>query len=237
MSEMLSHTDSEGRARMVDVGHKPDQLRIARAEGRILLAPETTKLIRENLIKKGVVIATLLDRLIVTKGVKQEDLVLGDKNAVLVAARILAYGPEYTAEVTNPKNSEETVNHTFDLSQCPFKKLSKDVDYTDNSFNYTTDIGKNKIKFRLLTGKEEALIENRHYRLKANLEKLEDTIDEKNADIDLFEMEIEASNERVKIACANGTKEIKVTPITREEFNSLSPAGRVLMLIATIENK
>jgi hypothetical protein len=116
-------------------------------------------LMSENLIKKGVVIDKLLDSLIVTKGVKQQDLVLGDKNAVLVAARILAYGPEYTAEVTNPKNQEETVNHTFDLSQCPFKELSKDVDYTDNSFNYTTDIGKNKIKFKLLTGVEEALIE------------------------------------------------------------------------------
>ena len=132
-------------------------------EGKLELKYMTTReediLMSENLIKKGVVIDKLLDSLIVTKGVKQQDLVLGDKNAVLVAARILAYGPEYTAEVTNPKNQEETVNHTFDLSQCPFKELSKDVDYTDNSFNYTTDIGKNKIKFRLLTGKEEALIE------------------------------------------------------------------------------
>ena len=132
-------------------------------EGKLELKYLTTReediLMSENLIKKGVVIDKLLDSLIVTEGVKQEDLVLGDKNAVLVAARILAYGPEYTAEVTNPKNQEETVSHTFDLSQCPFKELPKDVDYTDNSFNYTTHIGKNKIKFRLLTGKEEALIE------------------------------------------------------------------------------
>ena len=47
----------------------------------------------QNLIKKGVVIDKLLDSLIVTQGVKQNDLILGDKNAVLVAARILAYGP------------------------------------------------------------------------------------------------------------------------------------------------
>ena len=132
-------------------------------EGKLELKYMTTReediLMSENLIKKGVVIDKLLDSLIVTKGVKQQDLVLGDKNAVLVAARILAYGPEYTAEVTNPKNQEETVSHTFDLSQCPFKELPKDVDYTDNSFNYTTDIGKTKIKFKLLTGVEEALIE------------------------------------------------------------------------------
>ena len=138
---------------------KDSPLSSGKLELKYMTTREEDILMSENLIKKGVVIDKLLDSLIVTKGVKQEDLVLGDKNAVLVAARILAYGPEYTAEVTNPKNQEETVSHTFDLSQCPFKELPKDVDYTDNSFNYTTDIGKNKIKFKLLTGVEEALIE------------------------------------------------------------------------------
>ena len=133
------------------------------AEGKIELKYMTTKeediLMSENLIKKGVVIDKLLDSLIVTKGVNQASLVLGDKNAILVAARILAYGPEYTAEVTNPNDPEQKVEHTFDLTTCPFKTLPDGVDYTDNSFDYTTDIGKNKIKFKLLTGKEEALIE------------------------------------------------------------------------------
>ena len=49
----LSHTDDKGKARMVDVGNKPDQIRIARAEGKIMLNPETIKLIRENQMKKG----------------------------------------------------------------------------------------------------------------------------------------------------------------------------------------
>jgi cyclic pyranopterin phosphate synthase len=49
----LSHTDSTGKAKMVDVGHKPDQQRTASAEGYILLAPETVQLIRDNEMKKG----------------------------------------------------------------------------------------------------------------------------------------------------------------------------------------
>lgn len=49
----FSHVDSEGRARMVDVGAKPVQLRKARASGRIELAAETVALIRENKVKKG----------------------------------------------------------------------------------------------------------------------------------------------------------------------------------------
>ena len=51
--EKLSHTDEKGKANMVDVGHKPDQLRTARAEGKIKLNPATVKLIRENQLKKG----------------------------------------------------------------------------------------------------------------------------------------------------------------------------------------
>jgi cyclic pyranopterin phosphate synthase len=49
----LSHTDEKGKANMVDVGHKPDQVRTARAEGKINLNKETLKLIRENQMKKG----------------------------------------------------------------------------------------------------------------------------------------------------------------------------------------
>ena len=53
MGSSFSHTDESGRAKMVDVGHKPEQLRIATATGHIRLNPETIRLIRENDIKKG----------------------------------------------------------------------------------------------------------------------------------------------------------------------------------------
>jgi len=133
------------------------------AEGKIELKYMTTReediLMSENLIKKGVVIDKLLDSLIVTEGVTQETLILGDKNAVLVASRILAYGPEYTCEVTHPKDPDQQVEHTFDLTTCPFKEPVEDVDYSNNSFEYETPVSKTKIKFKLLTGKEEKLID------------------------------------------------------------------------------
>jgi cyclic pyranopterin phosphate synthase len=53
----LSHTDETGKVNMVDVGNKPDQLRIAIAQGFISLQPETLMLVRENLVKKGDVLA------------------------------------------------------------------------------------------------------------------------------------------------------------------------------------
>jgi len=52
----LSHIDPQGKANMVDVGAKPDQVRIAKASGFIILQPETVRLINVNLMKKGDVI-------------------------------------------------------------------------------------------------------------------------------------------------------------------------------------
>lgn len=55
--EKLTHTDTKGKAIMVDVGAKDNQLRIAKASGHISLAPETIRLIKENLLKKGDVLS------------------------------------------------------------------------------------------------------------------------------------------------------------------------------------
>lgn len=49
----LTHIDSKGKAVMVDVGDKPQQIRIAKAKGKIKLSPDTVKLIKENNMKKG----------------------------------------------------------------------------------------------------------------------------------------------------------------------------------------
>jgi cyclic pyranopterin phosphate synthase len=51
--EELTHTDSQGNARMVDVSNKQIQLRIAKASGQIMLSEHTLNLISQNLLKKG----------------------------------------------------------------------------------------------------------------------------------------------------------------------------------------
>ena len=102
---------------------KDSPLSDGKIELKYMTAKEEDILTSQNLIKKGVVITKLLDSLILTEGVKCDDLVLGDKNAVMVAARILAYGPEYTCQVVNP-NTNETKNHTFNLTDCPFNNLN-----------------------------------------------------------------------------------------------------------------
>ncbi len=56
-SPSLSHLDDAGRARMVDVGHKPDSERVAVAGGEVIMRPETLALIEEGNLKKGDVLA------------------------------------------------------------------------------------------------------------------------------------------------------------------------------------
>lgn len=53
MNHKLTHLDEQGRANMVDVGDKPDTLRIAVAEGMVTMQPETLRLIRDGALKKG----------------------------------------------------------------------------------------------------------------------------------------------------------------------------------------
>ena len=70
----LSHVDDKGKANMVDVGNKDDQLRIAKATGHITLQKETIALIRDNLMKKGDVL-TISEIAGIQGGKKTSDLI------------------------------------------------------------------------------------------------------------------------------------------------------------------
>jgi len=135
---------------------KDHPCRNGKIELKYMTAKEEDILTSANLIKKGVVVDKLLDSLIVTENVNVSDLVVGDKNALMVAARVLAYGPEYDCEITHPITAEK-IQHTFNLADCPFKKLPDGV--TENKFEVKLPISKKTITFKLLTGNEEKNIE------------------------------------------------------------------------------
>ena len=133
---------------------KGSPLSSGKLELKYMTAKEEDILTSQNLIKKGVVIDKLLDSLIVDKDISTNDLLIGDKNAVMVAARILAYGGDYTVEITDP-NTGGKVQHTFDLTDCQFKELPDNVDYSKNEFELELPISKINIKYKLLTGADE----------------------------------------------------------------------------------
>ena len=135
---------------------KESPLSSGKIELKYMTAREEDILTSQNLIKKGIVVDTLLDSLILTKGITTRDLILGDKNAVMVASRILAYGPEYECEFMNP-NTGENMTHTFNLADCPFKEIDKKL--TGNAFTITLPVSKKSITFKLLTGADEKEID------------------------------------------------------------------------------
>jgi cyclic pyranopterin monophosphate synthase len=98
----FSHTDNEGKARMVDVGDKPIQKRVAVAEGFIRLQPETVRLIKENLMKKGDVL-TVAEIAGVQGAKRTSELIPLCHNLLLTKVKVVAMleetGVKVTAEV------------------------------------------------------------------------------------------------------------------------------------------
>ena len=117
-------------------------------ELKYMTAREEDILTNQNYLKQGIVIDKLLQSLIVTK-FDFDDLLIGDKNAIMVAARVLGYGQDYTFTY----EGEEV---TVDLSNLSSVELDEDkMEKGINSFEYTLPHSGTKITFKLLTGKDE----------------------------------------------------------------------------------
>ena len=99
-------------------------------EIKYMTAKEEDILTNQAYIQKGIVLDKLIDSLIVNKDINYKDLILGDKNAVLIAARILGYGKDYKFEW---KGEEQTV----DLTEIDNKKFDESsVTKGLNEFSY-----------------------------------------------------------------------------------------------------
>ena len=127
-------------------------------EMKYMTAKEEDILASQNLIKQGVVIDKLLQSLIVTR-INYNDLLTVDKNAVFIAARILAYGPEYAVDITCP-NCGEKSKHTIDLQQFSEKAINWD-NFQEGEINHTyvLPISKHKLTLKMLTHGDEKKIE------------------------------------------------------------------------------
>jgi hypothetical protein len=124
-----------------------------KVEMKYMTAKEEDILTNQNYIKQGIVIDKLLQSLLVTK-FDYEDLFLGDKNAILVAARVLGYGKDYSFTY----NSEEIM---VNLAELPTIELDESLilEKGVNSFKYVLPNSQNEITFKLLTGKIEKAVD------------------------------------------------------------------------------
>ena len=132
---------------------KDSPLSSGQVEIKYMTAREEDILTSVNLIQKGLAIDKLLESLIVNDDINIKDILIGDKNAIMVAARVLGYGKEYVVEV----DGEEV---TIDLTSLKDKEtdLSK-YDKGKNEFPFTLPNSKRNITFKILTWGDDESIE------------------------------------------------------------------------------
>jgi hypothetical protein len=132
------------------------------AEGKIemryMSAKDEDILTNINFIKQGTAIDKLLRSLVVTP-IDIDDLVLGDKNAILFAARILGYGKDYQFKFKNEATGKDE-DYTFDLTTLKEKEIDESLlEPGKNEFKFELPQSKNVVTFKLLTGKDEKSID------------------------------------------------------------------------------
>jgi hypothetical protein len=125
-------------------------------EMKYMTAKEEDILTNSNYIKNGTVIDKLLQALIITP-IDYNELLIGDKNAVLVAARVLGYGKDYNFKYINKGQEVEAI---VDLSQLEDKIVDESLfKRGSNEFSFTLPHSKNNVTFKLLTHGDEHKIE------------------------------------------------------------------------------
>jgi hypothetical protein len=128
-------------------------LRSGQIEMKYMTAREEDILTNQNYIQQGTVLDKLIESLIVSK-IDIKELLVGDKNAILIASRILGYGQDYEFE------NKGTV-YKVDLTEMVDKELPEDVNYKNgNNFEFTLPASKNQVTFKLLTHGDETAVEN-----------------------------------------------------------------------------
>jgi hypothetical protein len=123
-------------------------LSTGKIEMKYMTAKEEDILTNQSYIKNGVVLDKLFKALIVTP-VNYNDVLLGDKNAIMVAARVLGYGKDYEISVTDDEgNKQKTV---VDLTQLNDKELDWDRFDKDGAFEFQLPVSKRKVTVCHLT--------------------------------------------------------------------------------------
>tara|TARA_Y100000114_G_C11735472_1_gene315908 strand:+ start:110 stop:838 length:729 start_codon:yes stop_codon:yes gene_type:complete len=124
-----------------------------KVEIKYMTAKEEDILSNQSFIKKGIVLEKLLRSVIINKDINVDDLIIGDKNALLIATRILGYGKDYEVTIAGDK-------HVIDLSTLENRvydesSITKGV----NEFSYTLPSANVALTYKIITGRDEKAIE------------------------------------------------------------------------------
>ncbi len=112
------------------------------------------------LIRKGTVLTTLMKACITNRTIDPDQMLGGDRNAILVAIRVSAYGPAYEVDVTCPECSEQAP-HSFDLSRLALRMLDEQPSHGpgSNEFEFKLPVSGRIVRYKLLSAGDAARLE------------------------------------------------------------------------------
>ena len=119
-----------------------------------MTAREEDILASQSLIRKGVVLYKLFESVVVEPNVNINDIFIGDKNAILLATRVLGYGAEYKVEITDPSTLEEQ-EVIIDLSKVKTKDFNEELLNSENLYKFKLPRSGTELEFKLLTHGDE----------------------------------------------------------------------------------
>ena len=128
-------------------------------EIRHMTAKDEDILTSRSLLKKGLALDRFLKNILVDKSIDMDSLYIGDKNAILVGARVTGYGPSYDTQVTCPVCTT-TNKFSFDLDNADVYSGGdfEDFDILENpqgTFTIKTPSTKVDVEVKLFTGRDE----------------------------------------------------------------------------------
>lgn len=133
-------------------------------EIRFMTARDEDTLTSPTLLKKGLALDKFIQNILVDQSINIDDLIISDKSAIMIAARITGYGPEYEVRVTCEECDSE-VDHEFDLSDYSkyfVKEQSEGTPFevqNDGTFSATLPMSGKTVNLKLLTSRDERRIE------------------------------------------------------------------------------
>ena len=131
---------------------KDNPLSSGKVEMKYMTAKEEDILTNQNYIKQGLVVDKLLKSLLISK-VNYDEMIVGDRNAILIAARILGYGKDYDFEYRGEKV-------TIDLTELETKFLDEsEITEGKNEFSFVLPHTNVTITYKILTNRDEKHIE------------------------------------------------------------------------------
>ena len=142
-------------------------------EIKSMTAKEEDLLVNKSLLKKGIALDRVLQSVIVDKSIRLEDLFVGDKNAIIVATRTMAYGSEYNTNVSCPECMAGQ-KYKFDLEDKTISYLDEieedEVEVTDRgTLIFTLPKTRATVEAKLLNGHDEASLFGRGQNKKKEL--------------------------------------------------------------------